>query len=337
MKKLAIHNSDFGFHSEWVKYCRENNILFKLVNCYSYDIVFQLKDCFALMWHINHLNPKDILFAKQLIFSLQHAGYRVFPDFNTVWHFDDKLGQKYLFESLNIPHVNTFIFFEKKVALEWVESVSFPIVFKLRRGAGSLNVKLVKSKKQAINLINTAFNSGFRQYEKLSNLQERWKKFIDGKTDIVDVIKGVFRFGYEPEFSKTIGYDRGYIYFQEFIPNNLYDTRIIVIGNKAYGMQRYVRKGDFRASGSEHFSYHPFSKEMLKIAFNTASTLKLQIAAFDFLIHCNKPLIIELSYAFGTKGSGRSLGYWDNNLIWHEGPFNPYGWMVELMLQKNNN
>ncbi len=55
------------------------------------------------MWHFHQGSPRDILFAKQLIFALQTSGKRVFPDFNTVWHFDDKVGQKYLLEAIEAP------------------------------------------------------------------------------------------------------------------------------------------------------------------------------------------------------------------------------------------
>src|SRR5690606_21537992 len=120
-------------------YCKENNISYKIVDVYKSDIISQLEDCTGLMWHFHQGNPKDILFAKQLIFSLQQAGKKVFPDFNTAWHFDDKVGQKYLFESLKIPHVPSFVFYDKREALEWASSTNYPLVFKLRGGAGSAN------------------------------------------------------------------------------------------------------------------------------------------------------------------------------------------------------
>jgi hypothetical protein len=46
---------------------------------------------------------------------------------------------------------------------------------------------------------------------------------------------------------------------------------------------------------------------------------------------CNT-LIVEISYGFGTLGIDNALGYWDSSLQWHEGKFNPQGWMVEEMV-----
>ena len=79
---IAIHHSS-GFAERWITYCEKNNIPYKLVNAYDNDIVSQLKDCDAFMWHHSHQNYKDVLFAKQLLYSLQMAGKKVFPDFNT--------------------------------------------------------------------------------------------------------------------------------------------------------------------------------------------------------------------------------------------------------------
>ena len=334
--KIAIHNSKIGYHPRWVTYCIKNKIPYKIVNCYDTDILEQLKECDALMWHHGQMNPKDILFAKQVLFSLEQSGFPVFPNFNTAWHFDDKVGQKYLLEVIKAPLVPSFVFYSIKEALDWADKASFPKVFKLRGGAGSANVSLVRTNKEAIKFINKAFGKGFRQYEPLTNLQERWRKYKNGLTDLYDVFKGVLRFYKEPEFSKTIGYERGYIYFQEFIPNNDSDIRVITIGNKAFALKRMVRKGDFRASGSGimKFKKEEFDERCVRISFETSKKLDAQCLAYDFVFDKkNKPLIVEISYGFSVKAYDACPGYWDDNLNWHEGKFNPQEWMIEDLLE----
>ena len=52
--------------------------------------------------------------------------------------------------------------------------------------------------------------------------------------------------------------------------------------------------------------------------------------SYDFVFDANcNPLIVEISYGFSMRGYMPCPGYWDNQLDWHEGDFNPYGWMVE--------
>src|SRR5690554_2455915 len=98
--KIAIHHRKNSFSERWITYCEENKIEYKIVNCYHNDIIKQIQDCDALMWHHSHRNYMDALFAKQLLFAVAKKGMTVFPNYNTNWHFDDKVGQKYLLESL---------------------------------------------------------------------------------------------------------------------------------------------------------------------------------------------------------------------------------------------
>ncbi len=332
---IAIHNSNSGFHPRWVAYCRENGIPYKLVNCYANDLIKQLTDCKALMWHHSQMNPRDLIIAQQILFGLEHTGFRVFPDFRTAWHFDDKVAQKYLLERIEAPMVPSYVFYCKKEALKWVENTEFPKIFKLRGGAGSANVKLVKSKSEARSLVIKAFGRGFTNYDPWPNFKERWRKYRLGKAGIIEPVKGILRFGKYPEFTKVLGREYGYIYFQDFIPDNQFDIRIIVVGNKAFALKRMVRDDDFRASGSGIFEYarEVFDERCIKIAFETSEKLNTQCLAYDFVFDQNiDPMIIEISYGFVKEVYDPCPGYWDKNLNWYEGSFNPYGWMVDYLI-----
>lgn len=72
--QIAIHNSKGSFSDGWISYCERLNIPYKLVNAYDSNIVEQVKDCSAFMWHHHHANYKDTLFAKQLLYSLEQKG-----------------------------------------------------------------------------------------------------------------------------------------------------------------------------------------------------------------------------------------------------------------------
>ncbi|OJV87455.1 MAG: hypothetical protein BGO34_10265 [Bacteroidia bacterium 44-10] len=331
--KIAIHYRKGSFSEGWIKYCQNNNIDYKIVNAYDSDIIKQIEDCDAFMWHHHHANYKDTLFAKQLLYSIQQAGKKVFPNFNATWHFDDKVGQKYLLEAIGAPLVPSYVFYTKKEAIDWINKTTFPKVIKLRGGAGATNVKLVKSKKQAIALVNKAFGRGISQFNRWNNLKERIRKFKSGKDSILGVCKGVGRLIITTEFDKMHSREKGYVYFQDFIPNNNSDTRIVVIGNKALGERRFVRKNDFRASGSGEFSYEDINIDAIEVAFKISKRLNLQSVAFDFIFDSNQnPLIVEMSYGFGTTGIKNSPGYWDSNMNWHEDNLDLCGWMIEQIM-----
>ena len=332
--KIAIHNSQGSFSDRWIAFCESRGLEYKKVDCYKDNIIQELSDCDALMWHFHQNSPKAILFAKKLLFSLEQSGMKVFPDFNTAWHFDDKVGQKYLLEAIGAPLVPTWIFYSKKEAILWAKEIDYPKVFKLRGGAGSQNVRLVKNYSQASRLIRKAFNRGFAAYDPHGSLKERWRLFRLHKTNLRDILEGIVRFGIPPPYARLRGRDKGYVYFQKFIADNDHDIRVIVIGDKAFAIKRMVRSGDFRASGSGNILYKKelFDDNTIRLSFQLAEKLKTQCVAFDYVYQNGKPLVLEISYGFSPEGYNPCPGFWDRDIIWHEGKFDPYGWMVEQVL-----
>jgi len=333
--KIAIHKRKGSFSDRWIEYCELESIPHKIVNCFDSDIIEQLKDCDALMWHYHHGEFKDILLAKDLLFSLEHAGVKVFPNFKTAWHFDDKVAQKYLLEALNNSLVPSCVFYDKEQAKVWASSTTYPKVFKLKGGAGSANVKLVHNKKQCLKLINKAFGKGFKQFDGKTYFLDTIKKYKSGAKSLKQVIKAFGRMLVSTNYSKMAGREKGYVYFQEFMPNNDSDIRVIIIEGKAFGLKRMVRKGDFRASGSGEIIYdaNEINERCIQIAFETNQKINSQCVAFDFVFdQDNNPLIVEISYGFSVSPYDKCEGYWTADMKFHKGKFNPQYWMVESLI-----
>lgn len=334
--KIAIHKGKSDFSERWIAYCEKNEIDYMIVDCYRNDIIKQLEGCDALFWNHYQASETDLIFAKQLLFSLEVCGKKVFPDFFTGWHYDDKVGQKYMFEAIDAPTVPSYVFYSKEIAMEWINKSSFPKVFKLRNGAGSWNVKLVKNKSEAVKLVEIAFGRGFsHQHIPLDVLKENWRMYKLGKRRKGQVWWAFKRLFFVPKHERKLSRELNYIYFQEFIPQNSYDIRVIVVQNKAFAIKRMVRENDFRASGSGVIFYEKenFDDNTIRVAFDIAKKMKSKCAAFDFIYDKGNPLIVEVSYDFVSSVYDKCEGYWDNNLVWHAGKFNPYGWMVDSLLE----
>jgi len=337
--KIAIHKRVNSFSDRWIEYCEEKKINYKTVNCYDTDILSQLDDCIGLMWHWDLNDYKSALFARQLTLSLEKKGIKVFPDVNTAWHYDDKVGQKYLLEAINAPIVNSYVFYTKEDAINWLDKAKFPKVFKLRGGAGSINVSIVKTKNKAKHLINRAFGKGFSSINHTSRLKDKiWAFRRDkGLLAFKNILIGIARILITTKLEKYSHNEKGYIYFQDFIPNNLYDTRLVVVGNRCFGIRRYCRKGDFRASGSGLLAYDKelFDKESIKIAFEVSEKLSSQSIAFDFIKLNNEYKIVEISYCFTMgKSYDECQGYWDRQLNWHSKSVNPQYFIIEDFMTK---
>lgn len=332
---IAIHYQEGNnFSVGWKEYCEEQGIPYKLVSCYDNDIIDQLQQCSALLWNVNNFNYKDQIVAKYIIKSLESTSIKLFPDYPTVWHYDDKVAQKYLMEAIKAPMVETFTFYDKESAMSWIETVSFPKVFKLRKGSGSKNVLLAKNRKHARSLVKQAFGKGFPTLDMTSVLKERYRKYKLGKESFLGLVKGVVRMFIGTPFRNMSTVEKGYIYFQEFLPGNTFDQRIIVIGDRAFGLKRMVRANDFRASGSGNFFYarEEFDEECVRIAFETNRNGNFQCMAYDFIYdEQQRPLIVEISFAFNPMVYHDCPGYWDSDLNWHEGKVDFTGWMVDLI------
>ncbi|WP_404413644.1 hypothetical protein LG277_09520 [Vreelandella aquamarina] len=330
---LAIHDRPGSFSDKWIEYCEKQCLSYKIVNCYSSDIIEQMSNCDGLMWHWGHNDHKAALFARQLTYSLEASGKYVFPSAATVWHFDDKVGQKYVLDSIDAPIVPSYVFYGKQEALSWAESANFPKVFKLRGGAGAENVRIAKTRKEAESFIRKAFGRGFKVKNRLNFLKERLWHFKRDRSvkSFLNISKGLARLLLPASAERNFLRERNYAYFQDFIPNNDSDIRVIVIGKRAFAIKRMVREGDFRASGSGQIIYDPaqIPQECIKIAFEISKRLGSQCLAYDFVFEGYQPLVVELSYSFARKVYLPCPGYWTEQLEWVEGNFFPEFFMAE--------
>ncbi|MBW1923270.1 MAG: hypothetical protein JRJ35_07325 [Deltaproteobacteria bacterium] len=336
--RIAIHNRPGSFSDRWIEYCSEHKLSYKVVNCYDSDIVAQVKGVKVLLWHWSHYEYAAQLVARQIIQSLEKMGIKVFPNISTCWHYDDKVGQKYLLESIGAPLAPSYVFFDKFKAMEWIDKTEFPKVFKLRSGAGSQNVMLIKTKREARKLCRKSFGSGFTPISGYFADVKTKSRRIRTRAQFMEKVKRM-----PSSLANVIAARRlfpkqnGYIYFQDFVPGNKFDTRITIIGDRAFGFTRNTRPNDFRASGSGDIDYNldKIDERFVKVAFNAAKTIKAQSLAFDFLFDEEKnPIIVEISYCYQNKAVYDCPGYWDHELNWHEGHMWPEDAIIEDLLNE---
>lgn len=319
---IAIQQDNYGSNDAsspiWVRLLNKAGFVVREVDVYRADILDQLKGCQGFMWRFGH-HPQMRLIANRLLPVIERElGLLVYPDHNTCWHYDDKLAQAYLFLATEIPTPKTWIWYKRELALEWAQTAKYPTVLKLWAGASSSNVRLVKSLTEAKIWIDRLFGNGVADL--------RQPLFSMRKTLLK--VANVFQVRDLPHPWEL---HKGYVYFQEFLPGNVYDTRITVIGNRAFGFRRFNRENDFRASGSGKIDHNPreISTEFVRLAFEAARKLKTQSCAIDGLWRADQPVIGEISYTFASWAVQACPGHWDSDLNWHEGQL----WPEEAQIQ----
>lgn len=331
--KIAIHqNSDIFDHSTmwdkvWIEYCRDNRIDYEVVNCFDNNILEILKRFDVLLWHFSHYSLQEMMFARTILNSAKKIGLRVFPDFSTSWHFDDKIAETYLLNTIKAPIPKSWVFYSKNSAFDFFQSFSdYPLVAKLKCGSGSSNVKLIKDKYHAKKYIRKMFKKG---YKTAPSIVFKAKSNIMSSADMKTIIN---RFKRIPDFiqsftsAKLLPNEKGYVFFQEFVPNDGYDLKVIVVGDKLSFLARDVRKGDFRASGGGTIKYNHklITMEIRNTAFRISRELKFQCMSYDFVIdnRNNTPRIVEISYGFSHIAQIGLGGYWKESGEWIDEPLN---------------
>ncbi|MCP4219530.1 MAG: hypothetical protein GY765_33150 [bacterium] len=276
-------------------------------------------DLFIFRWNSKDSTKQR---AKTIIPLVEHEmGVQCFPNMATCWHYDDKIRQHYLLSRYKFPVIDTWVFWDKKRALDWTEKATYPVIFKLSAGSASHNVLMVKTEEQARKLVRRMFGKGMISGQ-IGGLGDA--RFKDIKLTKI-VRRKLSRFVKErrgEDASETWVPNKSYALFQAFLPGNKFDTRVVVIGDRAMAFRRFNRENDFRASGSNIKDLEPetIDKEFLQIAFDISKKLKFQCMAYDFLYGPDgHPRVVEMSYTFPDRTIPHCPGYWDSKFNWHPG------------------
>lgn len=316
------------FAARWAEALQAKGVAVMWLDLLGNDPLKPVAGCDGVMWHWFHYPHERRLAALPILRVIEeHLHIPVFPNMATCWHYDDKIAQRYLLGALGIPNPKTWVFWRKTDALAWCENTVYPLVAKLSGGASSANVRLIRSVPDAKAYIEQCFSgSGIMSRSVLpeAGWKRNWsllKRAIKRASHVPSYV-GFDRFPPMPEQSFWMP-QKNYALFQEFLDGNEFDTRITVIGNRAFAFRRLNRPNDFRASGSGQIQYEPEAIDLrcVAAAFDASQKLKSQSMAFDYLFRgeTREPVVGEISYCYADWAVERCPGHWDSDLQWHEG------------------
>lgn len=331
--RVAIHSNPEVYHHsgqwnrQWIEYCEDHSISYEIVDLFAHGALSRLRGFDALLWHFGNYSLQEMLFARSILRAAKQMGMAVFPDENTSWHFDDKVAQMFLLQSIDAPIPQSWFFATLPEALEWIRSEgTFPVVAKLKSGSGASNVKLLANTAEASRYVTRLFTIG---YSPSPNVVFKTVSSARSANDIHTFLARARR---APEFFRTKRHarqfprERSYAYFQEFIPNEGFDIKVAVIGDKLSFIARQSRPGDFRASGGGHTYYDRslLSTAIIENAFRTSDALGFQCMGYDYVVDSRDGTgkIIEMSYGFSYRALLDAGGYWDRSAVWHDEPLN---------------
>ncbi|HZN66284.1 MAG TPA: hypothetical protein VFB66_13425 [Tepidisphaeraceae bacterium] len=301
------------------------------------DLIDRVRGCDGFMWWFAHL-PYPRNYARRIIQAVQHGmGIPLFPSWETTWHFDDKVAQDFLLRAAGIPTARTHVFWFRREALDFCRTAQYPLVIKLAGGITSENVRLLANFEEANYWIDRLFGAGIVTLKPptLGGVRGAGRRVWDAMRLIAT--------GRAPGASRRSDLHRDYVLLQEFLPRNDHDTRVTVIGNRAFAFRRMNRPNDFRASGSGRIDWTPdkVDPEIVRLAFGAARTLRTQSLAVDGMYREDgRRVLVEISYYYEGWAIHECPGHWElrgddpqtAKMEWVEGKVRPQDAILEDFL-----
>jgi glutathione synthase/RimK-type ligase-like ATP-grasp enzyme len=221
-------------------------------------------------------------YVEDIIYALDLQGAVLLPPYKLLKAHHNKVFMEFLRDLSNlesIKGIKTNHFGTLEDFLGFQKELCYPLVFKSASGAVSSGVAKPNNRKQAIKIIKKHARSFSLRHD-----------FWD--------------FG---RFLRHKGYQRESLYrkkfiLQSFIPNMDKDWKVIIYGKKYFVLERSVRKGDFRASGSGLIQYNEKLPEgLLDFSETFFNSMKVPFLAMDIGFSNENFVLIEFqAINFGT-------------------------------------
>ena len=321
-----IEQDKFAYGTQRIiKTLQYNNIETRLLYAGETSFWEKVKGCDAVIFQWGHRDYYRQIARSILPVIESQMKIRCHPNEISSWLYDDKIREYYCLKDLGFPIIDSWIFYDETNAFDFIEDAKYPLVFKLKSGAGSRTVTLLSTVSEARQDVKIMFRKGVH-YDRIMPGTLRQTLKDGGLKHFIHKRLGKLKQKIKNRkihFQENWSIHRNYILFQKFLPKNQYDTRVIVIGNRAVAFQRFNRPGDFRASGSDSVSldHQKIDLRFIEIAFEISKKMGFDSMAYDFLYdEAKRPAIAEISYIFGARRGtkiDKCPGYWDENLQFH--------------------
>lgn len=277
------------------------------VDVFTPDPIASIADCDGFLWRCaSSAHPR--VYARRLINAVEAGlGIPCFPSARATCYYEDKLAQHQFLTAAGIPHAGSRICWSREAAERYCDGADFPFVVKLAGGHQSRNVRLARSRKEAQFYIDELFGHG------VTALNYRpagtWRRLLRHARAVAECGRG--RYPHAPNSEAELEF--GYLYTQEFLRNNRYEVSVIVIGNRAFAVRRFVVPGDFRTRGSSgRMDWDPqaIREADLRLALLVAGHLGDCTIAVDILHRGSDPVVIELTLNYASWVVEKCPGHW---------------------------
>ena len=221
--------------------------------------------------YTSNQEPNYKKYIEDIIYTLKKDNF-IIPGYDSLIGHENKGYQELQRKKLKLDSLNSYLISDINDLNKL--TIKYPIIVKRPNSCSSKGVFLAKNEKELNKIIKSNFlKKDFNYYLLVL------KKFV----------KNILHKKDSWTLYKLSDYNYTRFILQDFIPNLNGDYKILVYGNKYYGLKRGVKKGDFRASGSGIHNYkEEIPKEVLDFAKSCFEKLDIPFAGFDIAIDAKK-------------------------------------------------
>lgn len=241
---------DYGLYPSWTHFARfleKNAFPFEIYPIHADNWIEKAQD-FDVVVGFTSSASYHLEEIRTKVYVLEnHLHKTCYPSYQNMLLYEDKKLEAHLSKIYGIPFVPTHVSHNLEDALQLSENLTYPMVSKIVPSSSSVGVQLIRNKKQAQHIIRQAFSENGRKSHVVYKRQ---------KNDI---------------------------YFQDFIPNDGFDIRVIVVGRMVFGFFRKVLPNDFRASGMHHEEMRELPLEVMQIARAVNRAIPSPLLVVDML------------------------------------------------------
>jgi glutathione synthase/RimK-type ligase-like ATP-grasp enzyme len=308
-----------------------SQLQYAVVDLRAHDWIERVAPYDVVLWNPQNMGPISALQFKEKVYFLeQFLGKRVCPNYRSVWHYESKIAQSYVFAVEGVPTPATIVSFDFEDARALLEQTTYPVVAKKSFGAGSENVRLLRSASDATRFLDEEF------------FQERWDAAKAGRGALRAALSNLTKrwFWIKLTRSVLVRESFGSAYWQEFITGNDADLRVTVVGKRAVCFWRKNRAGDFRASGSGLLDYEkPAPLEVVSYLIALSERLGFDSMAYDVVFRDEGFTVLEMSYDYVDSAVEAAPGHYeqteDGTVVFREGRMWPQRLWVDKLLAEH--
>lgn len=275
---LGVLRDPFRAHEPYCTACQELGVSYKVIDWLASDWVERINQsgCDAfLAWPGECIEQWKRMYDDRLRFIVEDMGKIVYPSLKALWLYGSKERQQGWLELHGFSHPDTWVFYDRDEALEFVRKFDGLdvkdgkgglgcLVAKVDIGSSALGVRILHTRQEARDYVRKAFSAGVPNGAYCDTLARQWR----------------------------------HVFFQRHV-GEAKEWRMIRLGDSYFGYEK-VKLGEFH-SGSGLGEWNTPSKVLLELAHSVSEECGSSCMSMDvFQTDDGKLYINEMQCMFGA-------------------------------------